>query len=253
MRKPMRVLIACESSGRVRDAFIRAGHWAMSCDLLPTESPGPHYQGDVRDVLEDGWDLMVAHPTCTRLTNSGVRWLIEPPKKLAVWQYPAAVVEAYDAMTRDERLAFMWDELKKGAEFYKLLRDAPIPRKAIENPIMHCHARDLIQPGPRQVVQPWWFGDPAFKATGFELIGLPQLVATARLTPPKSGTAEHKAWSQVHLASPGPNRWRDRSRTYPGLAEAMARQWGNVGRLHAVGQPIETVSPQQQLFMEQAA
>ena len=187
----------------------------------------------MRDVLDDGWDMMIAHPTCTRLTNSGVRWLIEPPKKLAAWQYPAATVEAFARMTREERLAFMWDELRKGAEFYNLFKNAPIPRKAIENPVMHCHARALIQPGPRQIVQPWWFGDPAFKATGFELKGLPPLTATNRLTPPKPGTPEHKAWSQVHLASPGPDRWRDRSRTYPGIAEAMAAQWGNLDALTA--------------------
>lgn len=227
--KPMKILIACESSGRVRDAFTRAGHFAMSCDLLATESPGPHYEGDVRDVLYTGeWDMMIAHPTCTRLTNSGVRWLIEPPKKLATWQYKADVVAAYAKMDRDQRLAFMWSELRDGADFYKMLRDAPIERKAIENPIMHCHASKIIQPGTRQVVQPWWFGDEAFKATGFELIGLPPLVATNRLTPPKSGTPEHTAWSKVHMASPGPNRWRDRSRFYPGMAEAMAQQWGKL-------------------------
>ena len=222
---PLKVLVACESSGRVRDAFLRAGHFAMSCDLLATESPGPHYQGDVRDVLDGDWDVLIAHPTCTRLTNSGVRWLKEAPKKLAPWQYPADVVEAFAAMTPKERLEFMWEELHKGAEFYNLFRRAKIKRKAIENPVMHCHARALIQPGPRQIVQPWWFGDPAFKATGFELTNLPPLVATNKLVPPKKGTLEHKAWSQVHLASPGPDRWRDRSRTYPGIA-AMADQWG---------------------------
>lgn len=225
--KPLKILIACESSGRVRDAFIRAGCWAMSCDLLETESPGPHYRGDVRDVLiDDYWDIIIAHPTCTRLTNAGARWLIEPPTKLAPWQYPAEVVATYAAMTRDQRLAFMWDELRTGAAFYKLFQKVRAKKgKAIENPIMHCHARDLIQPGPRQVVQPWWFGDPAFKATGWELTNLPPLVATNRLTPPKPGTPEHKEWSQVHLASPGPNRWRDRSRFYPGMAAAMADQW----------------------------
>lgn len=204
----MRVLVACEYSGRVRDAFLARGHDAMSCDLLPTEVPGPHYQGDVRDVLDDGWDLMVAHPECTRLTNAGVRWLKVPPP--------------------GRSLAEMWRDLFEGAAFYKLLRDAPIPRKAIENPVMHCHAREIIQPGPRQIVQPWWFGDPYFKATGFELIGLPPLVATNRLTPPKSGTDEHKAWSAVHRASPGPDRWKERSRSFPGMAAAMADQWGAV-------------------------
>lgn len=223
----MRILVACESSGRVRDAFIRAGHDAMSCDLLETESPGNHYKGDVRDVLDGDWDILIAHPTCTRLTNSGVRWLNKPPKKLASWQYAPETVSAYVTMNEKERLEFMWEELHKGAEFYNLFKRAKVRKgKAIENPIMHCHARKLIQPGPRQIVQPWWFGDPAFKATGFELTGLPLLTPTNKLIPPKKGTVEHKEWSAVHMASPGPNRWRERSRTYPGIAAAMAGQWG---------------------------
>lgn len=130
----MRVLVACEYSGRVRDAFIAAGHDAMSCDMLPTEAPGPHYQGDVRDVIESvrmtggmGFDLMVAHPPCTRLTNSGVRWLHVPPP----------------GKTIDE----MWADLDKAAEFYRMLRDAPIAKKAIENPVMHRYARERIIPG----------------------------------------------------------------------------------------------------------
>lgn len=179
----------------------------MSCDLLPSETPGPHYQGDVHDVLHDGWDLMIAHPPCTRLTNSGVRWLHVPP--------PGKTLEE------------MWIDLNKAAEFYRTLRDAPIPRKAIENPIMHRYARELIVPGTRQVVQPWWFGDPEFKATGFELIDLPPLVPTNKLIPPASGTAEHMAWSKVHRMSPGPERWKNRSRTFPGIASAIAEQWGN--------------------------
>lgn len=202
----MKVLVACECSGRVRDSFLRRGHDAMSCDLQETEVPGPHYQGDVRDVLDDGWDMMIAHPDCTRLTNAGVRWLMSPPP--------------------GKTLVQMWQGLFDGAAFYQLLRDARIPLKVIENPIMHCHARELIQPGRRQVVQPWWFGDPAFKATGLELIGLPDLVPTNRLTPPKPGTDEHKAWSFIHRASPGPQRKIERSRTFPGIAEALADQYG---------------------------
>lgn len=203
----MKVLVACEYSGRVRDAFLRRGHAAMSCDLLPTDAPGPHYQGDVRDVLGESWDLLIAHPDCTRLTNAGVRWLMDPPP--------------------DKTLVQMWRGLFDGAEFYRLFKNAKhIPRRAIENPVMHKHARELIQPGRRQIVQPWWFGDPAFKATGFELIGLPDLVPTNKLTPPKPGTDEHKAWSAVHRASPGPLRWKLRSTTFPGIAEALADQYG---------------------------
>lgn len=202
----MRVLIACEESGTVRDAFLRRGYDAMSCDLLPTRSPGPHYQGDVRDILGDGWDMMIAHRDCTRLTNAGVRWLKVPPP--------------------GKTLAEMWRDLFDGAAFYRELRDAPIPMKCIENPVMHCHARELIQPGPRQVIQPHWFGDEAFKATGLELIGLPPLKRTHHMTLPKKGTPEHRRWSVIHMASPGPNRKRDRSTTFPGIANAMVDNWG---------------------------
>lgn len=202
----MKILIACEYSGRVRDAFIKAGHDAMSCDLLETDSPGPHYRGDVRDVLYDGWDAMIAHPDCTRLTNAGVRWLHNPPT----------------GKTLDE----MWAALYDGVEFYRLLRDAPIEKKCLENPIFHKYARWMIRPGDRQVVQPWWFGDKAFKATGFELYGFPELVPTNKLTPPRSGTEEHKEWSAIHRAPPGPDRWKFRSTTFSGIAEAMAAQWG---------------------------
>lgn len=207
----MRVLVACEYSGRVRDAFIAAGHDAMSCDMLPSEAPGPHYQGDIRDVLYVGpmtqpWDLMIAHPPCTRLTNSGVRWLHVPPP----------------GKTKEQ----MWAELEEAAAFYRMLRDVPIPRKALENPVMHYHARERLGNAKRHVVQPWWFGEPAFKATGFELIGLPPLVPTNKLDTPKPGTEEHKRWSAIHRAPPGPDRWKFRSRTFHGIADAMAAQWG---------------------------
>lgn len=202
----MRVLVACEYSGIVRDAFLALGHEAVSCDLLPTESDGPHYQGDVRDILHDGWDLMIAHPVCKRLTNAGVRWLHIPPK--------------------GKTKAQIWHEFVEGAEFYRELRDAPIRLKAIENPIMHPYATAYIKPGRRQVVQPWHFGEPQFKAVGLELIGLPHLAETDRLNPPKPGTDEHKRWSRVHRMPPGPEREKERSRFFPGIAKAMADQWG---------------------------
>ena len=148
---------------------------------------------------------MIAHPPCTRLTNSGVRWLHEPPKGKTLEQ--------------------MWRELEEAAEFYMALRDAPIPKKCIENPIMHRYARERINPSHRQVVQPWWFGEETFKATGYELIGLPDLVPTNKLAPPRPGTEEHKAWSWIHRASPGPDRWKIRSTTPVGIAKAMADQW----------------------------
>lgn len=211
----MRVLVACEYSGRVREAFRARGHDAWSCDLLPAEDGSPfHIHGDVLKTLSHGWDLLIAHPPCTYLTNSGVRWL----------HYADSATEPLKGRPR-------WDAMYGGAYFYIALRDAPIPKRCIENPIMHKYARNFINGNSKviphcQVVQPWWFGEPFFKATGFELAGLPDLVATNKLTPPKAGTPEHKAWSAVHRASPGPDRWKDRSRTYPGIAAAMAAQWG---------------------------
>lgn len=225
----MRVLVACEFSGTVRRAFANRGHDAWSCDLLPAEDrSNKHIVGDVRDILNDGWDLlMVAHPPCTRLCNSGVRWLSEPPTKLDPANYPATIVEAYRTWTREQRLAFMWTELDKGAALFSACWNAPIKRKCLENPVMHGHAKARIvnfRPAT-QTVQPHWFGEPQFKATGLYLENLPPLEATNRLTPPKPGTAEHKAWSIVHRASPGPNRGKERSRFFPGIAEAMATQW----------------------------
>lgn len=202
----MKVLVACEYSGRVRDAFRAKGHDAISCDLLPTDQPGPHHQGDVLDIIGDGWDLMIAHPPCTRLANSGVRWLHTPPP----------------GKTKEQ----MWLELDEAAEFYCALRDAPIPKKCIENPVMHKYAKERIGEYPRQVVQPHWFGEPMFKATGYELHGLPELDRTHWMDEPKPGTYEHKAWSWVHRCPPGPMRWKIRSTTPQGIANAMVEQWG---------------------------
>lgn len=205
-----RVLIGCEESGVVRDAFLARGYDAWSCDLKPDRRrSNRHIQGDIRDVLDDGWDLLaVMHPPCTRLCNSGVRWLSSPP--------PGRTLEE------------MWKELEEGAALFSDCWNADIPLIAVENPVMHKHAKALIrnfQPAA-QTVQPWWFGDPAFKATGFYLKGLPPLVETDRLNPPKAGTPEHKAWSKIHLTPPGPKRAEIRSETFPGIANAMADQWG---------------------------
>lgn len=206
----LRVLIGCESSGVMRRAFAGRGHDAWSCDLLPSEDGSNHHiRGDVRDQLGDGWDLLVvAHPPCTRLCNSGVRWLHEPPS----------------GRTRDQ----MWAELDDGVALFTACWQASVARVALENPIMHRHARERMPadlPRP-QIVQPWWFGEPFFKATGFYLRGLPPLAPTDRLTAPKAGTDAHKAWSAVHRAPPGPDRWRFRSRTFEGVADACADQWG---------------------------
>ena len=208
----MRVLIGCEESGAVRRAFAALGHDAWSCDLQPAaDGSNRHIIGDVRDVMLWGWDLLaVFHPPCTRLCNSGVRWLTTPP--------PGKTAEQMQA------------ELVEGADLFSAVWNAPIERVAVENPVMHKHAKALIhnyQP-PAQTVQPWWFGDPAFKATGLYLRGLPPLQPTNRLTPPRQSDdpQTHAAWSQIHRASPGKDRAKLRSRTFPGIAAAMALQWG---------------------------
>lgn len=210
----MRVLVGCETSGRVRNAFLAQGHDAWSCDLMPSDDmSNRHIICDVRDLLHDNWDLLaVMHPPCTRLCNSGVRWLHTPPP----------------GRTRDE----MWADLDAGAALFSDCWNAPIERIAVENPIMHKHAKALIrnyQP-PAQTVQPWWFGEPAFKATSFYLRGLPPLVATDRLSPPAPDTDEHKKWSQVHRHSGwgrhGRARSQNRSATLPGVAHAIGQQWG---------------------------
>ena len=204
----MSVLIGCEKSQVICKAFRKRGIEAYSCDLQPCSGGHPewHIQDDIRNHLNDGWDGMIAHPVCRRLANSGVRWLRVPPK--------------------GRTLVEMWKELFEAAEFYLELRNAPIDRIGIENPIMHCHAKELLGSPKRHVVQPWHFGDEAFKATGFELKNLPPLKPTNILTPPKPGTPEHKAWSFIHRMSPGPEREEKRSKTFPGIARAMATQWG---------------------------
>lgn len=208
----MRVLVGCEISGIVRRAFAARGHDVWSCDLLPAlDRSNRHIVCDIRDILNDGWDLLaVMHPPCTRLCNSGVRWLSSPPP----------------GRTREQ----LWAELDEGAELFSACWNAPIPRKCVENPIMHRHAKARIinyRP-PAQIVQPWWFGDPVFKATGLYLDGLPPLSPTNKLIPPPPGTSEHKSWSKIHRMSAGRDRARKRSEFFPGLADAMADQWGGL-------------------------
>lgn len=228
----IRVLVACEYSGIVRDAFLNRGFDAWSCDLLPAETnSNRHIRGDVREILSDGWDfLMVAHPPCTRLCNSGARWLTEPPKRLNPEHYSPEECAAYQLMDRAARLVFMWDSLRKGARLFSDCWNASVPRVAIENPVMHRHAKERIEcyMPPAQTVQPWWFGEPQFKATGLYLRGLPNLQPTKMLTPPPKGSEEHKKWSRVHRMRPGPERSKERSRFFPGIAAAMASQWGDV-------------------------
>jgi hypothetical protein len=257
----MRVLVACEYSGRVRDAFIARGHKAMSCDLLPTEAPGPHYQGDITDVLDKGWDLMIAHPPCTYLSVSGMHWTTRG--------------------LRDPQLT------EDALNFVRLLMDAPIPRIAIENPVSVISSRIRK---PDQIIHPWMFGDDASKKTCLWLKSLPLLeVDYPRVVPPKGwsrvmhaadmvececcgepycpecdthyadceciGPHEDEAITKVvdgvlfgtrltpapkmlwanqtpsgqNKLGPSDDRWKERSRTYEGIANAMAQQWGNHG------------------------
>lgn len=206
----MRALIGCETSGIVRRAFAARGHDVWSCDLLPAEDrTNRHIIGDVRDHLNDGWDLLaVLHPPCTRLCNSGVRWLHVPP--------------------RGKTLEDMKAELREGAALFSACWNAAIDKIAVENPKIHRHAKALITnyQAPAQIVQPWWFGEPAFKGIALYLKNLPPLLPTNKLIPPKPGTVEHKIWSKVHRAPEGPNRWRERSRFFAGIGDAMADLWG---------------------------
>lgn len=202
MAKPLRVLVACEFSGTVRDAFLARGHDAWSCDLLPDEKgSNRHIRGDARDLLQPGlWDLLiVAHPPCTRLCNSGVRWLSQPPP----------------GRTKAE----MWAELEEGAALFGAFWNAPVPRVAVENPVMHRHAKALIPnyAEPAQSVQPWQFGHGETKRTCLWLRNLPPLTPTEVV----EGREQ-----RVHRIPPGPDRWKERSRFFPGIAAAMADQWG---------------------------
>jgi site-specific DNA-cytosine methylase len=182
----VKVLVACEYSGTVRDAFLRAGHYALSCDLLPCESTasGDHYQGDVRDVIDRGWDLMIAHPPCTHLAVSGARWF------------------------KDKK-----SQQEEALDFVRLLLNAPIKRIALENPvsIISSHIRK-----PDQIIQPWMFGHGETKATCLWLKNLPLLKPTNIV----DGREQ-----RIHRMPPGPNRWKERSRTFVGIAKAMAEQW----------------------------
>lgn len=202
-------LIACEESGTIRDALLALGVDAVSCDLLPTSAPGPHIQGDALEQIQRRWTGVVAHPVCTVLTNAGAKHLYIGGRKV------------------NGRYEPRWTDLVAAAKFYNEFKRANAKYIAIENPVMHGHARALCEDGKRHFTQPHWFGDPFFKATGWHLIGLPPLRATNRLTPPAIGTDEHKRWSAIHRAPPGPDRARFRSKTFPGLASAAAAQWSN--------------------------
>jgi hypothetical protein len=195
----MKVLIACEYSGKVRDAFIKKGHDAISCDLLPTDQPGPHYQGDVLDILDDGWDMLIAHPECTYLTNSGVCWLHRDPQR--------------------------WIKLFKAAAFFKRLLNCNIPKKCIENPIQHKYAKQLIGMGQSQIIQPWMFGHPEKKATCLWLENLTLLEPTDNVKSEIELLPKNKQ-QRLHYLPPSKDRWKIRSTTFDGVANAFAEQWG---------------------------
>lgn len=187
--KKMRVLVACEYSGRVREAFAKRGHYAMSCDLLPTEIPGNHYQGDVFDIINDGWDLMIGHPPCTDLAVSGARWFKEKQES---------------------------GSQQKAIEFFMQLIRVDIPFIAVENPIS---IMSRIYKKPDQIIHPWMFGHGETKATCLWLKGLPKLIPT-NIVPGRE--------QRIHKLPPGPDRWKERSRTFQGIADAMAEQWGGL-------------------------
>jgi len=221
----MRVLVACEFSGIVRDAFIKRGHDAWSCDILPTEKPGPHIQDDVLKHLDDGWDLMIAHPPCTHLAVSGAR---------------------YFAQKRAD------GRMQAGIDFFMQMINAPIEKIAVENPVS---IMSTVYRKPDQIIQPWQFGHGESKSTCLWLKHLTALVPTEIITPEWAITAdgkEHRSakgkrdnpthfltgrgermnemqraqWERIHRMPPGPDRWKNRSRTYTGIAEAMATKWG---------------------------
>jgi hypothetical protein len=196
----MKILIACEYSGRVRDAFIRAGHDAMSCDLLPTDVAGPHYQGDVTDIINDGWDLMIAHPPCTYLSVSGMHWTTRGLR---------------DPQLTEDALAFV-----------RLLLDAPIKRIALENPISVISSRIRK---PDQIITPYMFGHDASKKTCLWLKDLPLLIST-EIIEPRIVDGKKRWGNQTNSGQnklpPSADRWKIRSETYQGIADAMAAQWG---------------------------
>jgi len=196
----MKILIACEFSGVVNQAFTDRGHDVISCDLLPTEKPHlKHYQGDINNILNEKWDLMVAHPPCTYLSNSGVCWLYRDKDR--------------------------WIKMIEGANFFKKLLDTDIPRIAIENPIMHKYAIEIIGRRQDQVIQPYMFGHPEKKATCLWLKGLSILKETNNVKEEMLKLPDNER-QRIHYLSPSKTRWKERSRTLIGIAQAMADQWG---------------------------
>lgn len=226
--KPLKILIGCETSGIARRAFDRLGHDVWSCDLEAAEDgSNRHIRCDIRDgILHDGWDLLaVMHPPCTRLCRSGRRWMSGPGK----WTPPKK-------LPKGRTLASMLEEFELGVSVFTACWNAPIERIAIENPEMNDLARDRMPhdlPGP-QLVQPFWFGEPAYKSTGWYLRNLQPLAPTNMLTEPARDSDEWKRWNKIHRMPPSAERARLRSRSFPGMMEAAALQWA--------GQALEQVA-----------
>jgi hypothetical protein len=207
----MRVIIGCEFSGTVREAFSSRGHDAWSCDTDPTIAPGQHYQEDIFSVLErtkGTWDLAIFHPPCTLLCNSGVRWLYKKGVK---------------TNGRDET---RWENMRKGGEFFQKLRDSGIPRIALENPVPHQYALEYMGPYS-QIIQPWQFGHTENKKTDLWLFGLPLLQETDNVKHLMKNMPKRET-DKTHYMSPGEDRGKRRSVFFQGIGEAMADQWGNL-------------------------
>jgi hypothetical protein len=195
----MKVLVGCENSGTVRDVFLAAGHEALSCDLLPSDAPGPHYEGDIFDVIDYPWDLAIFHPPCTHTAVSGSKH--------------------FEVKRQDGRQY-------AGVSFFLNLerRSRHIPRRAFEQPVSIMSS---LYRKPDQIIHPHMFGHPEFKATCLWLFNLRRLKATNQLALPKRGTPEWKAWNRVHNMRPSADRWKERSKTYQGIADAMGLFWGD--------------------------
>jgi len=211
----MKVLVACEFSGVVRESFAALGYNAWSCDVLPTEDRfnAKHLQCDVLTILDQGWDLIIAHPPCTYLTNAGVRHLHESVTSPRGNRAKVFGTERMEAM-------------KDAARFFLALWNAPTQHICIENPIPHSYAREIIG-DYTQLIQPWQFGHGETKATCFWLKNLPPLMPTHRRDDLFCAPEPSERVARVHLMAPGPNRWKERSRTFTGIAKAMAEQWGS--------------------------
>jgi len=197
----MRILLACETSNITSNEFRKLGHYVLSCDILPNdESQVNHYKGNVLDIINDDWDMMIAHPPCTYLCNSGVHWL--------------------------NKKAGRWDDMKNGADFFKQLLNANIPKICIENPISHKYAIEIIGRKYDQIIQPWMFGDGETKATCLWLKGLKKLYYTKETNLFWEKTVSDGRDNRIARMFPSENRWKERSKTFKGIAMAFANQWG---------------------------